>query len=72
MPDEADSLHIVTDLAGAELDLAMGRSNVVHAAASAGGASQRIVQEAVRLERYLSESNATALANAIEADTGRA
>ena len=30
----------------------MGRSNVVHAAASEGGASQRIFEEAERLRRY--------------------
>jgi uncharacterized protein len=43
---------IVTELTGAQLDLAIGRSNVVHAAASGGGAAQRIVQEAGRLRRY--------------------
>lgn len=42
----------VAELTGAELDLAIGRSNVVHAAASAGGASQRILLEATRLRRY--------------------
>ena len=43
---------IVTELTGPQLDLAIGRSNVVHAAASGGGAAQRIVQEAGRLRRY--------------------
>jgi uncharacterized protein len=43
---------IVTELTGLQLDLAIGRSNVVHAAASGGGAAQRIVQEAGRLRRY--------------------
>ena len=47
----------VTELAGPELDLAIGRSNVVHAAASAGGASQRILQEAGRLRRYRANNN---------------
>ena len=42
----------VSELTSAELSLAIGRLNVVHAAASEGGASQRIVQEAVRLRRY--------------------
>jgi len=42
----------VSGLAGPELDLAIGRSNVVHAAASEGGASRRILQEAGRLRRY--------------------
>ena len=45
---------IITELSGVELDLAIGRSNVVHAAASEGGASQRILQEAIRLRRYRS------------------
>ena len=44
----------VGDLTGPELDLAIGRSNVVHAAASEGGASRRILQEAGRLRRYRS------------------
>jgi predicted RNA-binding protein YlxR (DUF448 family) len=50
-PDQA-SEATVRELTGAELDLAIGRSNVVHAAASGGGASQRILQEAKRLRRY--------------------
>jgi hypothetical protein len=41
-------------LTGLELDLAIGRSNVVHAAAAEGGASRRILQEAGRLGRYRS------------------
>jgi uncharacterized protein len=45
---------IVTELAGPQLDLAIGRPNVVHAAASGGGAAQRIVEEAGRLRRYRS------------------
>ncbi|HEY1243968.1 MAG TPA: RNA-binding protein [Hyphomicrobiaceae bacterium] len=49
---ETASLEIVRELGSAELSLAIGRSNVVHAAASAGGASRRIVQEAERLRRY--------------------
>lgn len=44
----------VRELTSAELSLAIGRANVVHAAASEGGASQRIVQEAGRLRRYRS------------------
>jgi uncharacterized protein len=44
----------VTDLTGQQLDLAIGRSNVVHAAASEGGASRRILREAGRLRRYRS------------------
>jgi uncharacterized protein len=45
---------IVTELTGQQLDLAIGRSNVVHAAASGGGAAQRIVEQAGRLRRYRS------------------
>jgi uncharacterized protein len=45
---------IVTDLTGPQLDLAIGRSNVVHAAASEGGASRRLLLEARRLRRYRS------------------
>ena len=44
----------VRELAGAEMSLAMGLPNVVHAASSQGGASKRIVQEAKRLRRYRS------------------
>jgi uncharacterized protein len=56
---EAASAATVNELAGAELDLAIGRSNVVHAAACQGGASQRILQEAKRLRRYRSDGQAT-------------
>jgi predicted RNA-binding protein YlxR (DUF448 family) len=42
----------VAELTSAELSLAIGRSNVVHAAASEGGASRRIIEEASRLRRY--------------------
>jgi hypothetical protein len=45
---------IVAELPGEQLDLAIGRSNVVHAAASGGGAAQRILEEARRLRRYRS------------------
>lgn len=43
---------VITELTGVQLDLAIGRSNVVHAAASGGGAAHRIVHEAGRLRRY--------------------
>jgi predicted RNA-binding protein YlxR (DUF448 family) len=59
---------IVSELTGPELDLAIGRSNVVHAAASEGGASRRILQEAARLRRYRSGEPTSAL----EFDTGSA
>ena len=44
----------VAELQGEQLDLAIGRPNVVHAAASGGGAAQRILEEARRLRRYRS------------------
>lgn len=43
---------IFRELTSAEMSLALGRLNVVHAAASEGGASRRIVQEAGRLRRF--------------------
>jgi predicted RNA-binding protein YlxR (DUF448 family) len=51
---EQATVATVIDLTGEQLDLAIGRSNVVHAAASAGGASSRILEEAGRLRRYRS------------------
>lgn len=45
---------IVSELPGEQLDLAIGRPNVVHAAVSGGGAAQRLLQEARRLRRYRS------------------
>src|SRR5262249_32621760 len=44
--------YIVCELTGAELSLAMGRPNVVRAAAAEGGAGQRLVAQARRLRRY--------------------
>jgi hypothetical protein len=46
---------IVTELTGEQLDLAIGRSNVVHAAATGGGAAWRILAEAGRLRRFRSQ-----------------
>jgi hypothetical protein len=43
---------IVRELATAEMSLAMGRPNVVHAAAAEGGATRRLIEEARRLGRY--------------------
>jgi uncharacterized protein len=47
-----DAEAIVRELTSAELSLAIGRSNVVHAAASGGGACRRIAHEASRLSHY--------------------
>jgi uncharacterized protein len=49
---EHASAAIVRELGGAELSLAMGRPNVIHAAAAEGGASRRLIEEARRLRRY--------------------
>ena len=43
---------IVRELTIAELSLAIGRSNVVHAAASAGGACRQMAHAALRLSHY--------------------
>jgi predicted RNA-binding protein YlxR (DUF448 family) len=45
---------IVTSLLTEQLSLAMGRSNVVHAALTQGGATVRFLSEAERLARYRS------------------
>jgi hypothetical protein len=34
------------------MSLAMGRPNVIHAAAAEGGATRRLIEEARRLQRY--------------------
>jgi predicted RNA-binding protein YlxR (DUF448 family) len=53
---------LVTSLSTEQLSLAMGRSNVVHAALIQGGAAQRFLNEAERLERYRSGSAASGAA----------
>jgi uncharacterized protein len=50
---------IVTSLSTTQLSLAMGRSNVVHAALIQGGVTQRFLGEAERLMRYRSGSCAS-------------
>jgi uncharacterized protein len=50
-PDAA-AVAIVRELTNAELSLAIGQANVVHAAASAGGACRRLAEEARRLRGY--------------------
>lgn len=46
--------RLITSLSGEQLSLAMGRSNVVHAAVIQGGAADRFLDEAERLRRYRS------------------
>jgi predicted RNA-binding protein YlxR (DUF448 family) len=49
---EAARMASIRDLSGAEMSLAMGRPNVIHAAAAEGGATRRLIAEARRLRRY--------------------
>jgi hypothetical protein len=53
--------HILDCLSSAELSLAMGRSNVVHAALARGGAATRFSREAERLRRYRAPASAHAI-----------
>jgi len=50
--------HVLDCLTSAELSLAMGRSNVVHAALARGGAATRFSREAERLRRYRAPASA--------------
>ena len=47
---EGNPATIVRELTGAEMSLAMGRPNVIHAAAAEGGATRRLIEEARRIE----------------------
>jgi hypothetical protein len=58
--NEPDEPTIVTCLASAELSLAIGRSNVVHAALTNGGAGKHFLNEAARLRRYREAKGALA------------
>lgn len=51
-----DETLVVTSLSTEQLSLAMGRSNVVHAALIQGGTAERFLEEAERLSRYRSGS----------------
>jgi uncharacterized protein len=57
---------IVDELTIAQLDLATGRENVVHAALSAGGATSRFSIEAERLGRYRLHNSSPARASTAE------
>lgn len=59
-PGEHLRQHILDCLSSAELSLAMGRSNVVHAALARGGAATRFSREAERLRRYRAPASAHA------------
>jgi predicted RNA-binding protein YlxR (DUF448 family) len=49
---ESSPAAVIRELTGAEMSLAMGRPNVIHAAAAEGGATLRLIEEARRLRRY--------------------
>jgi uncharacterized protein len=49
---ETKPAPIIRELTDAEMSLAMGRPNVIHAAAAEGGATRRLIEEARRLKRY--------------------
>jgi len=69
---EHDAETTVRELTGAELSLAMGRPNVIHAAAAEGGASHRLIEEARRLRRYRLGEASSGPAIGHEPNTGRA
>jgi hypothetical protein len=50
--EDAESIAVVTVFTSAQLDLALGRSNVVHAALLAGPASDTFLARFERLERF--------------------
>ena len=50
--DDADSIAIIKAFTTAQLDLALGRSNVVHAALLAGSANDTFLARFARLERF--------------------
>ena len=52
--------HVVGVLTAEELSLAMGRSHVVHAALTKGGAAHNFIRDAGRLQRYRSNSSGEA------------
>lgn len=52
MGDEADSIARIRDFRSDQLDLALGRTNVIHAAVAGGTASEGFVARARRLARY--------------------
>jgi uncharacterized protein len=64
--DQGLEPRIVNQLTIAQLDLATGRENVVHAGLSAGGATTRFSIEAERLGRYRSPNSSPASDSAAE------
>ena len=52
--DDADRVQVIDAFTSPQLDLALGRSNVVHAALLAGSASEGFLARALRLQRFRS------------------
>jgi predicted RNA-binding protein YlxR (DUF448 family) len=50
--DEKNGIPVIRSFSGAQLDLALGRSNVIHAALLAGRASDIFLERLTALERY--------------------
>ena len=53
---------VVTELTIEQMSLAIGRSNVVHAALISGGAATRLLDEAKRLKRFCASPDASPMA----------
>jgi hypothetical protein len=50
--DEVVKMTVIVALTSAQLDLALGRSNVIHAALLAGPESETFLARAARLDRF--------------------
>ena len=57
---DADQIAVITGFSTAQLDLALGRSNVVHAALLAGPASTAFLARCTRLERFRTSETSAA------------
>lgn len=58
--DGADAIPRIRDFRSSQLDLALGRTNVIHAAVAGGTAGEGFVSRSRRLRRYRGESQAEA------------
>ncbi len=63
-----DGPPVVRLFTSIQLDLALGRSNVIHAALLAGRASEGFLTRAIALERFRQGPNATQRSGAVSAD----
>jgi predicted RNA-binding protein YlxR (DUF448 family) len=57
--DGAEGTPVLAGFTSAQLDLALGRSNVIHAALLAGPESETVLARAARLDRFRSASSGT-------------